>query len=319
MHCRLPHPAIALTIIAASLACLIPARLTAAETGPRIPTAPSIDERASNLILRPAIKKEIGLSGAQAAAIQKALDTNYSDIGRIARTMAKMKEDGVPDKQRVDWENREKDALWAKNAKDSLSILSESQRKRLREIALQSAGPMALGEEAIGEQAGLPQAKIRQIADLAAEAQKASMRLSVRKAHEDMERFRKGQNLSGSQRSRYLYLDRKSRRVWQYPEFRKYDASLKLKEGDPKRIAAGKEFRAWMATNPNRMTPEEEKEYFELSKLASKDPTRQARDQRYARLYTEMFARYNVQSLQLLTPTERQAWNGLLGKAVAWR
>ena len=316
MHSKKPHAATVALVAVATLAFAIQARLVAGQT----PTAPfaatSLDARASHLIGNPAVQRELGILPEQLSAIASLAPASNDAIRRIGQEIAEMKLRGVPTQERVDWENAQKAAWGAKNARDALAVLTQTQRDRVRQIALQAAGPMALGFAEVGKRAGLPAAKISRIAAIASEARTASFRLSRQNAHEDFERLRNGTNLRAEQRFRYLQLREKSRLTWDSKEYKAYQMVWTLADENPKNLAARKVFSAWMATHPNRLTSAESAEFMRLSRAAGVDPTRVVWVERFAALGKEAYARFSARALALLTPQELGRWTRLLGKSV---
>ena len=319
MHRSKIHPGFVVAATLASLLFMVPAQLVAANMAiADIPSGGSLDQTAWNLIGRPVVAKEIGLTEDQRQKVEAVVRADEDTLRVIGNRMAEMKEKGVPDKERIAWENRSKADFYAKVAADALSVLTASQRDRLRQLALQVVGPVALGATPLGKQAGLMQAKIDAIAEIAKENRQQEIRLSVQRAHESMERFRQGLNLSGPDQDRFRALQEKQSRFWSSKESMRLQADLRAARGTDRYPKAYEAYSLWLRTSPDRMTQAENAEYERFLPLASKDTKFEADSARYEQMFRYGRAEANRKALALLSATEVKRWDAMQGRRLTF-
>lgn len=144
MHRRTLSARWALPFLVLATLVAIPLELTAEPLASDALPVSSFDHVASGMVGRPSIRKELGLNEETLRNAHDASHTQFFQIRVIAAKLEAMKRQGVPVKDRIAYENRAKGRYYSDVSKAILNHLTPAQKSRLREVALQRYGPLAL-------------------------------------------------------------------------------------------------------------------------------------------------------------------------------
>lgn len=263
-------------VLALGLVLCLPLELTAAPAEAEIRVS-NFDHIAAAMIGRPSVRKELGVPQRLMDEIHADRLAAYPRLREIGQKTADMKTRGVPVNERVAFEVREKDLYYKEITRMALRRLSPSQRSRLRELALQRLGPLALEYPEFARAIRLSPASRKALAKIGKDAQRALSAHDSTRFQDFRRKMDEGFGLPASEKARYRKLDKevhvKGISNAEYAEYRKLQ--LKINEA---------------IVPPSGVF----------------DPSPQR----------AIWARYSQQALSALTASERMGWARLQGKLV---
>jgi beta-lactamase regulating signal transducer with metallopeptidase domain len=314
MHRPSIHRLLAATLTVAAASVLLPTRLVHAQA-PSGTIDLSLQARSALMLSRADIKREIGLTADQDEKILQVWNARQAEMRAIGNRMAEMKRNGVPAAERLDFENRAKDQFYERVGRQTVALLTATQKERLEQVILQIKGPIALADAAVAKRAGIAATTRDKLAKMAAEFEIQLTRMRRSQGHLMMEAYRRGGALTGTERAKFQRIAAKNKRLWETPAYKRYAATFELAENDPKRLAAGQAFNKFVAANPSvRLTPAEGEEYRRLMLKAIDLNASMAERKRFAREEQALRDRTNARVMGVLNLTERSAWTRLIGK-----
>jgi hypothetical protein len=226
MHRRSLAPRWALPLLALAIFAAIPLELTAAPYAQKEVPVSSFDHMAVGMIGRPSVQKELGLTKEDLKRANDAGMALYPRIREIGNRAAQMKAKNVPLRERLEYEKKAKDRWYADTSAAILAELTPEQVKRLRQIALQRCGPLALKVPEIARISGVSTASLQKIAQLRKEADREMLAHSEARYRNFNAVYKTGFGLTDNERERRRTLEASSMDRAQVDEYMALNAKM---------------------------------------------------------------------------------------------
>jgi hypothetical protein len=234
MHRRTPSARWALPFLVFAGFLAVPLELTAAPLDQASIPVSSFDQVASGMIARPSVRKELGITDEVLRRANAASEEKLSQIKVLADKLADMKNRGVPDRERIEYERKAKARYFNENASAILAHLTPPQVKRLREIALQRCGPLALVVPEIARAAGVSDRTARTIIKLKEEFYRETSRHSQAEFRKWRDQERAGFGLTPAEQRRRKELESGPMDQVKQAEYQKLRAKIEKAMGLPR-------------------------------------------------------------------------------------
>lgn len=210
MHRRPLSVRWSIPILALGFVLALPLELTAAPDNVDIP-ASRFDHIATSMLGRASVQKALGVTQKQLDEIDAAGKAIYPRMREIGQKAADMKKLGVPVKERIEFEGREKEKFYNDVAQATLDRLSPGQIKRLRELAIQRFGPLSLSYPEIGKAAGISSSSRQRLTEINRDARRAMIALGQAQFRTWVRKHNAGFGLNPEEKARYEVLSKEIR------------------------------------------------------------------------------------------------------------